>query len=54
MLPIPVLDGGHAVFILYEMIFKKKLSNNFLKISNKFGIFILFFLFFYTIIIYFF
>ena len=50
MLPIPVLDGGHAVFILYEMIFKKKLSNNFLKISNKFGIFILFFLIFYTII----
>jgi len=26
LLPIPVLDGGHAVFLIYEGIFRKPLN----------------------------
>lgn len=30
ILPIPALDGGHVLFLLYEMIFRRKPSENFL------------------------
>lgn len=44
ILPIPALDGGHAMFILYEMVTKKKPSENFLMKSQMIGMMILFFL----------
>ena len=30
ILPIPALDGGHVVFLLYEMITRRKPSENFM------------------------
>ena len=30
ILPIPALDGGHVLFLLYEMITRKKPSEDFL------------------------
>lgn len=44
ILPIPALDGGHALFILYEMITKKKPSESFLMKAQMIGMMILFFL----------
>jgi regulator of sigma E protease len=41
LLPIPALDGGHAVFCLYEMIFRRKPSEKFLEYSQYVGMAIL-------------
>jgi regulator of sigma E protease len=41
LLPLPVLDGGHALFILYEMLSGRKPSDRFLKITQKWGMVIL-------------
>ena len=41
LLPIPALDGGHATFILYEMISGRKPSEKFLEYSTRFGVIIL-------------
>ncbi len=41
LLPIPALDGGHAVFILYEMITGHKPSEKFLEKAQMVGFFIL-------------
>lgn len=41
LLPIPLLDGGHAVCIGYEMIVGKALSDRFLQITQKIGLAIL-------------
>jgi regulator of sigma E protease len=41
MLPIPALDGGHAVFCLYEMIFRRKPSVKVLEYSQYVGMAIL-------------
>lgn len=40
-LPIPALDGGHVLFLSYEMISGQKLSDRFLENSQKVGILIL-------------
>jgi regulator of sigma E protease len=37
-LPIPVLDGGHVMFILYEMITGRKPSPKFTEVAIKVGI----------------
>lgn len=37
-LPIPVLDGGHMVFLLYEAIFRRKPNEKFLLVMNYVGI----------------
>ena len=37
LLPIPVLDGGHLCFYIYEAIFKKPLSSTFQIVLFKFG-----------------
>ena len=42
LLPIPALDGGHIVFILYEMISGKKPNEKFLLITQFIGIMLLF------------
>ena len=46
LFPIPVLDGGHIMFLLFETINGGPLSRRKLEIAQKFGISILFFLIF--------
>jgi regulator of sigma E protease len=41
LLPIPALDGGHVVFLLYEMISGKKPSDTFLEKAQMIGFVIL-------------
>ena len=41
LLPIPALDGGHATFLVYEMITGKKPSNRFLEVAQLIGFLIL-------------
>ncbi len=48
-LPIPVLDGGHMVFLLYEMIFRKPANENLMCILSYFGLFLLLGLMFWVI-----
>ena len=50
LLPIPALDGGHATFILYEIISGKKPSEKFLEYSTRFGVIILLGLMSYVIL----
>lgn len=40
-LPIPALDGGHVLFLLYEMITKRKPSEQFMEYAQTAGFFIL-------------
>ncbi len=37
ILPIPILDGGYVLFLLYEMIFRRKPSDRFMEISLNIG-----------------
>lgn len=37
LLPIPALDGGHVMFLSYEMISRRKPSDKFLETSQKVG-----------------
>jgi regulator of sigma E protease len=41
LLPIPALDGGHVMFLLYEMISGRKPSDKFLEYAQMVGFFIL-------------
>jgi regulator of sigma E protease len=41
LLPIPALDGGHVVFLLYEMISGRAPSDKFLEYAQKVGMVIL-------------
>ena len=47
-LPIPALDGGHVLFILYEVITRRKPSTNFMMRAQLFGMAILFALLIYA------
>jgi len=49
LLPIPALDGGHAVWIMYEMITGRRPSNKFLETAQKIGMGILLFLIAYAV-----
>ncbi len=42
LLPIPALDGGHVMFLLYEMIMKKKPSEKFMEYAQMTGMILLF------------
>lgn len=42
ILPIPALDGGHVVFLLYEIIFRRKPNEKFLEYAQIVGMIILF------------
>ncbi len=46
LFPIPVLDGGHIMFLLFEAVNGGPLSRRKLEIAQKFGISVLFFLIF--------
>lgn len=48
VLPIPALDGGHAMFILYEMITRRKPSDKAMEIAQTIGLLILFALLIYA------
>lgn len=41
ILPIPALDGGHVMFLLYEVIARRKPSDKFLEYAQLAGMFIL-------------
>ncbi|AVR44929.1 RIP metalloprotease RseP [Christiangramia fulva] len=41
ILPIPALDGGHVMFLLYEMITGRKPNDKFMEIAQMVGFFIL-------------
>jgi len=42
VLPIPALDGGHVMFLLYEMIFRRKPSDKFMEYAQIAGMVVLF------------
>lgn len=42
LLPIPALDGGHILFIMYEMITRKKPSDKFLMAAQIIGMLLIF------------
>ena len=42
ILPIPALDGGHVMFLLYEVITGRKPSDKFLEYAQMAGMIILF------------
>ena len=41
LLPIPALDGGHVMFLLYEMVSGRKPSDKFMEYAQMAGFFIL-------------
>jgi regulator of sigma E protease len=41
LLPIPALDGGHVMFLLYEIVSGRKPSDKFLETAQKFGMAVL-------------
>jgi regulator of sigma E protease len=49
VLPIPALDGGHALFILFEMITGRKPSDKFMEYAQIVGMVIMFALMFYAL-----
>ena len=42
ILPIPALDGGHVLFLLYEIIARRKPSDKFMEYAQMTGMFLLF------------
>jgi len=48
ILPIPALDGGHAIFLLFEMITGKPASEKVLERAQQVGMIILLALMAYT------
>ena len=38
ILPIPALDGGHILFLLYEIITRRKPSDKFMEIAEYIGL----------------
>ncbi|MDR1593450.1 MAG: RIP metalloprotease RseP [Prevotellaceae bacterium] len=49
LLPIPALDGGHVMFLLYEVITRRKPSDKFLTYAQVAGMVILLFIMVYAI-----
>ena len=42
ILPIPALDGGHVMFLIYEIVARRKPSDKFLEYAQMVGMFLLF------------
>ena len=42
VLPIPALDGGHVLFLLYEITFRRKPSEKFMEYAQYAGMILLF------------
>jgi len=47
-LPIPALDGGHVLFLLYEIVTRRKPSDKFLEYAQIGGMVLLFGLLIYA------
>ena len=41
ILPIPALDGGHVMFLMYEIISGRKPNDRFMEYAQMFGFFLL-------------
>ena len=41
-LPIPALDGGHVIFLVYEMVTKRKPNEKFMEYAHTAGMLLLF------------
>jgi regulator of sigma E protease len=41
ILPIPALDGGHVMFLVYEMVSGRKPNDKFMEYAQIFGFFFL-------------
>ena len=41
-LPIPALDGGHVIFLVYEMVTKRKPNEKFMEYAQTAGMLLLF------------
>ena len=41
LLPIPALDGGHVMFLLYELISGRKPNDKFMEYAQVFGFLLL-------------
>ncbi|MFQ3351261.1 MAG: regulator of sigma E protease, partial [Candidatus Marivariicella framensis] len=39
--PIPALDGGHVMFLLYELVSGRKPNDKFMEYAQVFGFFLL-------------
>jgi regulator of sigma E protease len=48
ILPIPALDGGHVLFLLYEIVTRRKPSDKFLEYAQIGGMVLLFTLLLYA------
>ena len=48
ILPIPALDGGHVLFLLYVIIFRRRPSDKFLERAQMVGLTILLLLLIYA------
>ena len=48
ILPIPALDGGHVMFLLYEVIFRRKPSEKFMERAQLVGMTLLILLLLYA------
>lgn len=42
ILPIPALDGGHVMFLLYEIVARRKPSDKFMEYAQMTGMILLF------------
>jgi regulator of sigma E protease len=51
LLPIPALDGGHVLFLLYEIILRRKPSDKFLEVAQRIGTMLILALMFYVIVV---
>ena len=51
LLPIPALDGGHVLFLLYEMVTRTKPSERFLENAQRVGTALILMLMFYVLIV---
>ena len=40
ILPIPALDGGHILFLLFEIITRRKPSDKFMEVAETIGLII--------------
>ena len=49
ILPIPALDGGHVLFLLYEVVTRRKPSDKFMEYAQMIGMWLLFGLMLYAI-----
>ncbi len=48
VLPIPALDGGHVMFLLYEIIARRKPSDKFMEYAQITGMILIFALLIYA------